>query len=163
MGTGVFNETLGLKIVSNAPSLCNHTNCFNLFACFWFASYSFYVWHSSWGKTAKLSGLNPSYLIILAAFICGSIGIFLPEILGLGTNEMNNIFADKYGLLFLFIILLGKILMTSLCIGLVFLEVFLLRSLRWGCREGLIAKLFYFWIFSIFASTCISWTAAVGA
>ena len=92
VGTGVFNETLGLKIVSNAPSLSAITPIVLICSpAFGFPAILFMFGIRLGGKTAKLSGLNPSSLIILAAFICGSFGIFLPEILGLGTNEMNNI------------------------------------------------------------------------
>ena len=62
--------------------------------------------------------------------------VFLPEILGLGTNEMNNIFSDEYGLLFLLIILLGKILMTSLCIGFGFFGGIFAPALYVGAAGG---------------------------
>ena len=117
------------------------------------------------GKTAKLTGLNPSYLIFLAALICGTIGIFLPEILGLGTNEMNNIFADKYGLLFLFIILLGKILMTSICIGFGFFGGIFAPALYVGAAGGgLLAKVILFFGFSVsLPALALAGTAAVGS
>ena len=115
------------------------------------------------GKTAKLR-FKSIYLIILAAFICGTIGIFLPEILGLGTNEMNNIFADKYELLFLFIILLGKILMTSLCIGFGFFGGIFAPALYVGAAGGVIAKVILFFGFSVsLPALALAGTAAVGA
>ena len=166
VGTGVFNETLGLKIVSNAPGLSAITPIVLICSpAFGLLAILFMFGIRLGGKTAKLSGLNPSSLIILAAFICGSIGIFLPEILGLGTNEMNNIFADKYGLLFLFIILLGKILMTSICIGFGFFGGIFAPALYVGAAGGaLISKVILFFGYSVsLPALALAGTAAVGA
>ena len=165
MGTGVFNETLGLKIVSNAPDLnCDTPVVLICSPAFGLLAILFMFGIRLGGKTAKLSGLKPSSLIILAAFICGSIGIFLREILGLGTNEMNNIFADKYGLLFLFIILLGKILMTSVCIGYWFLGIFAPALYVGSAGGALIAKVIIFFGYSVsLPALALAGTAAVGA
>ena len=166
VGTGIFNETLSLKIVSNAPSLTEITPVVLIFSpAFGLLAILFMFGIRLGGKTAKLTGLNPSYLIILAAFICGSIGIFLPEILGLGTNEMNSIFADEYGLLFLLMILLGKILMTSLCIGFGFFGGIFAPALYVGAAGGaLIAKVILFFGYSVsLPALALAGTAAVGA
>ena len=54
---------------------------------------------------------------LLAAFICGSVGVFLPEILGIGGNTMNNILGGSYSLTMLVVLLTGKFAMTALCLG----------------------------------------------
>jgi len=166
VGTGVFNETLGLRIVANAPSLSEITPIVLICSpAFGLLAILFMFGIRLGGKTAKLSGLNPSYLIIIASLICGSFGIFLPEILGLGTNEMNNIFSDEYGLLFLLIILLGKILMTSLCIGFGFFGGIFAPALYVGAAGGgLLAKVILFFGFSVsLPALALAGTAAVGA
>ena len=166
VGTGVFNETLGLKIVANAPSLSEITPIVLICSpAFGLLAILFMFGIRLGGKTAKLSGLNPSYLIIIASLICGSFGIFLPEILGLGTNEMNSIFSDEYGLLFLLIILLGKILMTSLCIGFGFFGGIFAPALYVGAAGGgLLAKVILFFGFSVsLPALALAGTAAVGA
>ena len=97
--------------------------------------------------------------------IGGCFGIFLPEILGLGTNEMNSIFSDEYGLLFLLIILLGKIFMTSLCIGFGFFGGIFAPAFYVGAAGGgLLAKVILFFGFSVsLPALALAGTAAVGA
>jgi CIC family chloride channel protein len=64
------------------------------------------------------SGLSVLTLTLAAAFICGCVGIFIPEILGLGTQSVSDmlngaISAEKMALL-----LVAKLLMTAMCLGL---------------------------------------------
>ena len=166
VGTGVFDETLGLKIIANAPSLTEITPivlicspAFGLLAILFMFSIRLGA------KTAKFTGLAPSFQIILGALICGSIGIFVPQVLGLGTDEMNNIFADQYELLFLLIILIGKILMTSLCIGFGFFGGIFAPALYVGAAGGgFIAKVFLFFGISVsLPALALAGTAAIGA
>ena len=78
---------------------------------------------------------------------------------------MNNIFADEYGLLFLLIILLGKILMTSLCIGFGFFGGIFAPALYVGAAGGgLLSKVILFFGFSVsLPALALAGTAAVGA
>jgi len=66
---------------------------------------------------AAKSGWSPQRLIMTAATICGAIGIFLPEILGLGIGTINSMLAGNYSLLMLVLLLFAKIAMTALCVG----------------------------------------------
>ena len=43
--------------------------------------------------------------------------MFIPEILGLGTEAVTDMFADGFEFSYLFILLIAKILMTAVCIG----------------------------------------------
>lgn len=54
----------------------------------------------------------------LAGLITGGLGMFLPQILGLGYDTMNAIAAGEFGLLLLFAILAGKVLATSAAVSL---------------------------------------------
>ena len=71
-------------------------------------------------KTASLParlGISPNLSPFVAAFICGSVGIFVPEILGLGLSAMNSMIAGQFSIELLLTVLVLKIMMTSLCIG----------------------------------------------
>ena len=76
-------------------------------------------------KLAKGLCLPAWQLIILAATVCGIVGMIRPEVLGLGTFEINQMLAGKLtsnfsillGILFLITILLLKIILTSVCVG----------------------------------------------
>jgi len=66
---------------------------------------------------AAKTGLSPLVLTLIAAGICGVVAIFVPEILGSGADEINIIFDGGYGLGFVFLLFVLKLLATSLCIG----------------------------------------------
>ena len=166
IGSGVFKETLGLKIISDAPSLIEIapivlicSPIFGVIAIFFMYSIRL------GGKISKATKLSPSYQILFAALVCGSIGVFVPEILGLGTNEMNNIFANQYEIVFLFIILIGKVFMTSLCIGFGFFGGIFAPALYVGAAGGgFIANSLIIMGFSLsLPALALAGTAAVGA
>ena len=52
--------------------------------------------------------------------MCGITGLFLDEVLGLGTQTVLSIITKNLDLSFLIILLLGKLFLTSFCIGLGF-------------------------------------------
>ena len=54
---------------------------------------------------------------IIAGVLCGLCGLFLDEILGLGTHTLLNIITESLDVKFLLILLCGKLLLTSCCIG----------------------------------------------
>lgn len=58
-----------------------------------------------------------AYLPFVAAIICGAVGTFLPEILGIGIGPINQIIANEFSAHYVFILLIAKICMTALCIG----------------------------------------------
>ena len=60
---------------------------------------------------------SPIKLLITAALITGITGMFLPEILGLGIEHIENILNDGFPVHYLFFLLIGKLIITSVCIG----------------------------------------------
>ena len=166
IGSGVFKESLGLKIISDAPPLIEIVPIVLICSPIFGALAIFFMYGIRLGgKTSKTIKLSPSYQILFAAFICGSIGLFVPEILGLGTNEMNNIFANEYEIIFLFIILIGKVFMTSLCIGFGFFGGIFAPALYVGAAGGgFIANSLILLEFSLsLPALALAGTAAVGA
>lgn len=70
--------------------------------------------------TAKLAAAYPyskNNLPFIAAFICGVVGIFVPEILGIGVGTVNELIAGNYALGMVIVLLVAKLTMTALCIG----------------------------------------------
>lgn len=66
---------------------------------------------------AKKSGYSAERLILTAATLCGIVGIWVPEILGLGIGTINDMINGMYGIPGLLILLFVKIAMTALCVG----------------------------------------------
>ena len=56
-------------------------------------------------------------LIFGTAIVVGSIGVFVPEVLGLGNYEINQMLSANYELSFLLLLMIVKIFVTALCIG----------------------------------------------
>ena len=69
-------------------------------------------------------GTNSRYsfnqLLFFSAIVCGTIGAFIPEAMGLGLKEINQIINNEFSLSFLFALLTAKIVLTALCLGLGF-------------------------------------------
>jgi len=68
-------------------------------------------------KIASKSGFGPLPLVLSAAIICGVIALFVPEVLGTGSLEINNIINGEYDIGFLLLLFMLKLIATSLCIG----------------------------------------------
>lgn len=60
---------------------------------------------------------RPILLPFVAATLCGVVGIWLPQVLGLGVDSINQMLSGHYALGLLLMLLVAKILMTSACIG----------------------------------------------
>jgi len=56
-------------------------------------------------------------LIFSTAIVVGLIGAVLPDVLGLGSSQINNMVNGQYTLAFLALILIAKILVTTACIS----------------------------------------------
>jgi len=54
---------------------------------------------------------------LVAAIVCGGIGIFVPEILGIGVGVVNDLFQGNYDIQYVALILILKLIMTAMCIG----------------------------------------------
>ena len=68
-------------------------------------------------KFARESGWSAERLIVTAATICGTVGIWVPEILGVGLGTVNAMLGGQYQIPMLLILLVLKISMTAVCIG----------------------------------------------
>ena len=64
--------------------------------------------------------ISPWTAPVIAGLMCGITGLFLDEVLGLGTQTVLSIITKNLDLSFLIILLLGKLFLTSCCIGLGF-------------------------------------------
>ena len=53
----------------------------------------------------------------VAALVTGIFGIFVPEVLGLGSGPLRVILDGGYSDWYLLLMLVGKLLLTALCIG----------------------------------------------
>jgi CIC family chloride channel protein len=54
---------------------------------------------------------------IIAGFACGLCGMIFSEILGLGTETLISIITNEQNLVYLLALLIGKLVLTSICIG----------------------------------------------
>ena len=68
-------------------------------------------------KIAASGKYHFNTLIFGTAFVVGSIGVFVPEVLGLGNYEINQMLSANYELSFILLLMITKIFVTALCIG----------------------------------------------
>ncbi len=68
-------------------------------------------------RFAAGSGWSPTRLVFLAAGITGLVGIFVPEVLGLGSGPLRIMLEGGYAEAYLPVLFAGKLLLTALCIG----------------------------------------------
>ena len=80
------------------------------------------------------------------AIVVGSIGVFVPEVLGLRNYEINQMLSANYELSFLLLLMIVKIFVTALCIGLDFggysVPPYLLARPLAGCFRRLMQAVF---------------------
>lgn len=70
------------------------------------------------GMLGNKSKLGHVKLTLIGATLCGTIGIFVPEVLGLGTETVRKLLSNEIATDYLVTLLIFKILATALCIGL---------------------------------------------
>ena len=68
-------------------------------------------------KKAEQSSVSPMLLPFVAATICGLVGVWVPQILGLGIDSIYHMIAGDFALSLLISVLVAKVLMTALCLG----------------------------------------------
>lgn len=68
-------------------------------------------------RLAGRTGLGPLPLALTAAVICGSVGVFIPDVLGLGTDSVKAMIGGAYTPAFMTSLLISKLAMTALCLG----------------------------------------------
>jgi CIC family chloride channel protein len=79
----------------------------------------------------------------LAALVCGCVGMVFPQILGLGTQTINDVFASEQTYAFLVVLLVAKIAMTAVCLGWGLFGGVFSPALLIGATSGMISgKLF---------------------
>ena len=94
------------------------------------------------GKLAAISGLSPLPLGLSAAVLCGAVAMFVPEVLGLGVGTVNVILENGYLIGFLLVLLVLKLIVTSLSIGFgLFGGVFSPALFIGAAAGGFVAKL----------------------
>ena len=69
------------------------------------------------GQIAKKIGFKNYYNPLIPGFLCGVVGCFIPEVLGLGISNVLDMITTPNVLVFLILILFFKLLLTSMCIG----------------------------------------------
>jgi len=68
-------------------------------------------------RFAGASGWSPARLLFTAAIITGIVGMFVPEVLGLGGETVAAVLHGSFEALYLVVLLALKLLITALCIG----------------------------------------------
>mgnify|MGYP001315580848 CR=1 FL=1 len=86
---------------------------------------------------------------VIAGLLCGIIGLFLDEVLGLGTETVLSIITTNIDLSFLIILLVGKLFLTSCCIGLGFFGGTFSPALFLGAIVGAVVYNFNFFDFEL--------------
>ena len=61
--------------------------------------------------------LQPWQAPLIAGFACGLCGMIFSEILGLGTETLMSVITSEQSIKYLIALLIGKLILTSLCIG----------------------------------------------
>jgi CIC family chloride channel protein len=96
-------------------------------------------------KIAGTIGVGPLPLMLSAAVICGVIALFVPEVLGTGSLEINNIINGGYDIGFLLLLFMLKLIATSLCIGFgLFGGIFSPAAFIGAAAGGFLAKVMAF-------------------
>ena len=99
------------ELISSLPFLIGCGIVFGLVAVLFMISVRFFV------SIGKKSGLSITTLTFAAALVCGCVGMVFPQILGLGTETINDVFAREQTYAFLVVLLVAKIAMTAVCLG----------------------------------------------
>ncbi len=86
----------------------------------------------------NISNISPNEItrIILAVVICGALGGFIPEILGLGGETITGILNDSYSVTFMFVVLFLKLFVTVICLSMGFFGGVFSPALVLGAAVG---------------------------
>lgn len=87
------------------------------------------------------------FLPIIAGSICGIVGLFYPELQGLGTSTIRLFIEEPNSISYVFILLVGKLMLTVICIRLsLFGGIFspaLFIGVMTGCIFSILASYFF--------------------
>ena len=93
-------------------------------------------------KNVQIVGRSELSRILIAVMICGLLGGFFPEILGLGGNTIVGILDNSFSFGFLFIVLILKLFVTVICLSLGFFGGVFSPALVLGASVGGIFTIF---------------------
>ncbi len=68
-------------------------------------------------KLSNASKISFHFRPLIPAVLCGFAGIFLPESIGLGAETIVNVITSNNTIIFLLMVLIFKLVLSSLCIG----------------------------------------------
>jgi len=94
-------------------------------------------------RTARFGAetrIQPAYLIVIASLVCGTTGMFFPEVLGLGTDTIDNMISGEFSVAYLCILLVAKALMTAICVGFGLFGGVVLPALFIGTAAGVLGS-----------------------
>ena len=118
LGNQWFPHPITFEINSAVPPLAEIVPVLVLLAPLFSLVAVCFMWSLRYSaKRAANSTLSPVVLPFVAATICGLVGVWIPQILGLGFASMNSMIAGEFALSLLVAVLIAKLLMTALCIG----------------------------------------------
>ena len=118
LGNYWFPNTAALDIKSVVPSLTEVVPTLIVLApVFSLVAILFMLSLRQASEVAGKLRLSPTKLLFLGATICGLVGVWIPQILGLGISSINHMIAGDFTLTLLATVLVAKILMTALCLG----------------------------------------------
>lgn len=136
-GQGIFGErvffsidAIDIDLLSMLPPIIISGPIFGLVAV------AFMVALTSSTNFANRSGLSPAALLGIAALGCGAVGVFYPQILGLGTATVDAVISGQTVNANLFVLLGLKLLVTALCIGFGFFGGVFSPALFLGAMAG---------------------------
>jgi CIC family chloride channel protein len=118
LGNYWFPNTASLNIAAVVPSLSEVVPTLVVLApMFSLVAIVFMLTLRRASSVASLLKLSPTKLLFLGATICGLVGLWIPQILGLGISSINYMIAGEFSLWLLATVLIAKILMTAVCLG----------------------------------------------
>ena len=114
--------------------------------------------------SAKIK-IKPNQLIYLGALFCGIIGIAYPEVLGIGTNTINNMLNVQIDTQTVLIFLFLKIMLTAICLSTGFFGGVFSPAIFVGAASGIVFASFIslFGIITDFKALALCGMASVGA
>ena len=118
LGSFWFPNTASLQIDAMVPSLTDVVPTLMLLApIFSLVAIVFMVALRETSNLASKIDMSPTRVLFTGATICGLVGVWIPEILGLGIANMNHMIAGDFALSLLITVLVAKIAMTAVCLG----------------------------------------------
>ena len=118
VGGYLFPHTATFKIDAAAPALAEVVPFLVILSpIFAITAIAFMVSIRYSTKIAASISVNPTILPFIGATACGLVGLFVPQALGLGVSNINDMIAGEYIVPMLVSVLIAKIFMTSACIG----------------------------------------------